>query len=129
VKQVLRFVGGLIVGVVGSGTVADWLFALFDWLNVEIDPTKSPLGPVGWGAALATWAASSFVGQAIAANVAQVPAIIWFVAAIDAVVLFWAYTVEPHPALLVGAALGFLVAFRLKDSDLLRMGEVLPATR
>lgn len=117
------------MGVVASGTVAGWLFALFEWLNVEIDPTKSPLGPLGWGAALATWAASSFVGQTIAANVAQAPAIIWLVATIEAAVMFWVYSVEPHPALLAGAILGFLVAFRLKDSDLLRMGKVLPATR
>ena len=129
VKTALRFASGLSIGVMGSGTVAAWLFALFEWLNVGMDPTKGPIDPIAWGSMLATWVASGFVGQTIAANVARLPPIIWFVATIDAAILLFAYYLVPHPVFLIGAGLGFIVAFRLKDSDFLRMVKIVPASR
>ena len=124
-KTTVRFLGGLVVGVAGSGTVAGWLFALFEWLNVQMHPTTGSLRAEAWLAVLATWAALGFTGQTLAANVAQVAAVNWFVAAINAAILLFAYSVEPHAILLAGAALGFVVAFLLKDSDLLRVGRTL----
>lgn len=128
-KMVVRFVGGLLLGVVCSGTVAGWLFALFEWLGVQMDPATGRFGPVDWAAMLATWIAAEFLGQTIAANVARSVVVIWFVAATHTGILLFAYYYEPHPALLIGAPLSFLIAYRLKDSDLLRLAQIVPARR
>ena len=117
------------VGVTASATVAGWLFQLFGWLDVQMDPENGALNPVAWGSMLATWAASEFAGQTLAANVAQRVVVIWFVATAHAAILLWYYSVMPHPVFLAGATIGLLIAYRLKDSDLLHMVRRVPAKR
>lgn len=122
-----RFVAGLLVGVIGSGTVAGWLFALFEWIGADMNPAAGHVGFLGWAAMLATWGAAEFVGQTLAANVARSVAVIWFVAATHAAILLFTYYHEPHLALLIGALMGFIIAWRIKDSDFVHMGRIVSA--
>lgn len=128
-KMTARFVGGLLAGVAGAGTVAGWLFAVFQWLGVHMDPDSGRFGFADWGAMLVTWTAAEFVGQTLAANVAQSVAVIWFVAATHAAILLFIYYYVPHLALLAGIPLGFVIARRIKDSDLVRIAGTVPAAR
>lgn len=127
-KTAARLLGGFLVGVVASGTVAGWLFVVFEWLGVTMDASKGPWEPVVWAAMLASWAAAEFVGQTVAANIAKSTTVIWLVASTHAAILLGAYYFEPDPALLAGAPLGFFIAYLIKDSDLLRMGRRVPTT-
>lgn len=126
-KTAARFIGGLLVGIVGSATVAGWLFTVFEWLGVQLNPPGGRFGPLEWAAMLATWTAAEFAGQTIGANLARSVAVIWFIAATHAAILIGACYFVPHPALLAGAPLGFLVAYRIKDSDLVAMIARVPA--
>lgn len=123
-RATARFLSGLLVGIAGSATVAGWLFAAFQWLGVRMNATTGSFRLVDWAAMLATWIAAEFAGQTIAANVARSVAVIWLVAATHAAVLLFTYYFVPHPALLVGAPLGFVIAWRMKDGDLVRMAKV-----
>lgn len=85
-----------------------------------MNPPGGRLGLLEWAAILATWTAAEFSGQ-IAANLVRSVTVIWFLAATHAAILIGAYYFVPHPALLAGAPLGFLVAYHIKDSDFVTM--------